>query len=375
MQPALMLPMGKDDWEKGARWNFLKSCAPILERLGWTIGVELKGALYDEAPNNWLTNCMTVINQLGGRLTWHLPVKATKKLHEGIASELEKMGKLALQLQQYGLEAVTIHCAPVISIDPPEDAGLERYNSPIPAEEMLAHIKAQVEPLKQLNELVGGILNIENVDIIQFRDKGHRIPTYLALQTGCHFDLLWLKNQAGVNTTFDSEHFFSTGNLLHRQGVEHNMAHLPELDPSMYYANNKKVNFDALHELADLAWYWLVKGYPPLGLGELGWGKFIKETEPRLFHLGGGTRAMDDLGRIETHLPSFNRSKAKEALDFELCWIMEHPEVIGAVIEVTGQLDPEKYSEWSPRTYDDEVAKIQTYLVVIDEIEKLQKGI
>lgn len=365
-RPMLALPMGQKDWESGRRWQFLESCRPTLERLGWTTGVELKGGKdISPTPDSWVMDCMMKVATVGGRATWHLPNAATKKLHEGVSEELEAMARAARLLKDYGLEAATIHCAPAVSVDPPEGAGLERYNSPIGAKEMLAHIKAQVEPLKQLNELTGGILHIENVDITNFRDKGTKVPTYLALQTGCRKDLWWLKTQAGVAATFDSEHFFCADNLLARSS-QSDLGSLP--------VSRTFVESGPRWQLETLAGYLLEKGRPPFITCEtLTLCSFVEMLKPKLFHLGGAVRAVDEWGRIDTHLPSFQYPKAKKALEFELCWTMAHPEVIGAVIEVTGQLEPEKYSEWSPRPYDDEVAKMQTYLTVADEIERIQK--
>lgn len=361
MKPALMLPMGKEDWERCQRWHFLQSCQPILERLGWTIGVELKGKLYDEL---WITDCITAVNHIGGRITWHLPIGETKKLHKGITSELKIIGEYAELLKRSGLEAVTIHCAPAVSVDPLEEIGsLERYSSPISAEEMVMHIKAQVEPLKQLNELVGGILHIENVDIIQFRGGGYRVPTYLALQTGCFLDLVWLRQQTSVQITLDSEHFLCSQNLLLRKGDFERLLSLP---------NTRIIGSDARDNMIEISGYRLAKGKLPRAVAQFIFSDYVIMAKPHLFHLGGATRAVDEAGRIETHLPTFDHPEAKEALECQLRWTMSHPEVIGAVIEVTGQLQPDKYSPWSPRPYDDEVAKMQSYLAVINEIEELQ---
>lgn len=356
-KPMLALPMGGQDWKNGHRWDFLQKHLPILNQLGWTIGVELKGKLYDDKLDDWLPECMKAMTESGGRLTWHLPIGATKKLHEGISPELADMAKFARLLKDYGLEAVTIHCTPAMSVDPPEDAGMERYNSPISAEEMLKHVKAQVEPLKELNKLTGNILHIENVDPANFRNGGYRVPTYLQLQTGSRLELPWLKREADINTTFDSEHFFCAGNLLERREEFRDLP-TDEIVPD---------NFSMI------SGYGIVKGRPPVAANNVDWFEFINAIQPKLFHLGGAIRAIDGWGRIETHLPNFDYPLAKKALDFELRWIAEHPEVIGGVIEVTGQLEPEKYTEWSPRPADDEVAKMQTFLTVMDEIERVQK--
>lgn len=41
LRPMLALPMGQQDFDKVERLLFLQSCRSLLERLGWTIGVEL----------------------------------------------------------------------------------------------------------------------------------------------------------------------------------------------------------------------------------------------------------------------------------------------------------------------------------------------
>lgn len=358
--PMLALPMGKQDYEKGDRMRFMMSCLPILGRLGWTIGVEFKGS----SIVGWGEECLKELQPVGGRAVWHLPNGATKNLHKGLDDKLIRTVTEAYRINQdtdLNVEAITIHCAPAVSVDPPEDAGLERYNSPISAEEMLAHIKAQVEPLQQLKMWSGGILCIENVDITNFRGGGYNTPTYLQLQTGCWQDLFWLKEQTGASITFDTEHFFCARDFLSRDKSN--------LDPSAYYAKNKGVDFEALHALANIAGYWLVKGKPPLSLGTLSLNRM---PNPRLFHLGGGIQAVDFRHRIDTHLPNFNYPDANVALNMALKQTMNDPEVVGCVVEVCGQLEPEKYSEWSPRPYDDEVAKMKTFLEVIDKIEEIQ---
>lgn len=360
-KPMLALPMGKADWEKGSRWDFLKSCQPILENLGWCIGVELKSKGNDTSL--WMKDCIQAVRNLGGRTTWHWPNSVGKELvSDHFSTEVILMAKMAKHLKDYGLEAATIHCAPAVSVDPPEDAGLERYNSPIGATKMFKHIKAQVKPLRRLNELTGGILHIENVDITNFRGGGFRVPTYLQLQTGCWQDLLWLARKSGVKVTFDSEHFFCASNLLGRD-KEHN--NLPDSRPT-----STKIQ----RQLADITGYRLGKGYIPANLVHYSLNGFIDTVKPRLYHFGGALRSVDEEGRIATHAPfdsSSLRGWFQGIIRYQLRRIVA-TNAVGAVIEVTGQLDPEKYSEWSPRPLNDEVAKMQTYLTVIDEIERLQ---
>ena len=366
-KPALMLPMGEGDWKEGSRLLFMKSCLPILESLGWTIGAEIKGSSFDD----WTRECILALKKFGGRITAHPPNTTAwdlGKLGHPIPDKLMTIAQQAPEFKKLGLEAITIHCAPALSVDPPEDAGLERYNSPISAEEMLEHIKRQIQPLVDVNAITGGILQIENVDIINFRGGGHYVPTYLQVQTGSWMDLLYLKKESGVQATFDSEHHFCAGNLLYRRG---RFMPIPTWGPDDY-VNARE--FRAAHRLAKIAGYYLMEGKPPITAQSVGWREFISDLRPTLFHLGGAIRTEDDDGRIETHLPSFGYPLAKEALDFELLWTMEHPEVIGCVIEVAGQLDPKKYSPTSPRPENDNDAKMTAYRTVIEAIERIQKG-
>jgi len=356
----LALPFGKDDLGSD-RLNFLRKYQSLLGELGWCVGIEAKGPTLE----GWAEDCFREIKLMGGRFVWHLPNAAAKQLHAGVSDELKRMADEASRFKSLGLEAVTIHCAPAASFDPPEDAGFERYNSPMSAEEMLAHITAQVGPLMELNRLTGGILNIETVDVTNFRGGGYRVPTYLQLQTGCREDLLWLKRQTGVGITFDSEHFLCAGNLLERKA---DFEELPVDEPGP----NDRIP-PAVAELAKTAGYWLRKGSPPTSVASMSLADFVEHAKPRLFHFGAADRAIDEEGRIATHLPyDLSQPKQKQLLDWQIRYITRHRGVIGAVIEVTGQLKPEMYSPWSPRPDDDEEAKKKTYLTVIEEIEALQ---
>lgn len=361
-KPALMLPYGIADYQSGERLNFMKLVRKKLHSCNWTIGFELKGAVI----SNWALEACVEIRRLNGRITWHWPQSVSKQMINGLTDEIRLMAETANQLRVYGLEAIVLHCAPVVAIDPPEDMGLERYNSPIGARDMLEHIKKQVAILKELNELCGGILCIENVDIIQFREGGYRVPTYLALQTGCWSDLAWLAKAAGINTVFDSEHFKGASNLLCRKGEE-NFRHFPNISSEMQ-------KDEAIDALANIAGYFLVEGLPPQGCVDIPYTSRIDNLAPRLFHLGGSIRAVDDNNRIDTHLPSWDAPMARSILDYELLYIESHPECIGAVVEVTGQLEPDKYSTWSPRPKNDEMAKWMATLEVIDALHNLKRS-
>ncbi|MDO8676506.1 MAG: hypothetical protein Q7K16_02550, partial [Candidatus Azambacteria bacterium] len=303
---------------------------------------------------------------LGGRITFHPPAGIAKGLgnpDKPIPDKLLEQAKLVAKFIKFGLEAYTIHLAPAMANDPPEEMGLERYNSPIGAEEMFEHIKRQVEPLKQLNELMQGILHIENVDITNFRDGGYRVPTFLALQTGCWLDLKWLKDETGVKTTVDTEHYFCARNLLKtEEDLKLHFGWIVEPTKSQ-------------EKLEEITGYWLKEGKWPMLARELTWQRYIKTINPELFHLGGAYRAVDDKERIMTHLPiDIKEFRQKDVLDYQLELIMAG-QGIGAVIEVWGQLhELDKYSPMSPRPLDDEVARMMTYLTVVNEIEALQKA-
>jgi hypothetical protein len=267
------------------------------------------------------------------------------------------------------LRAVTIHCAPAMSIDPPANAGMERYDSPIDGEEMLAHIIQQVEPLRELNELTGGILQIETVDITNFRDGGFKLPTYLQLQTGAWMDLIWLKKQAGVSVTFDSEHHFCAGNVIMRQ---RDMAVLP--------FSCLGVPSPEEDELALLCGYWLRRGCVPDPLMITDIKSFILRAQPRLFHFGAAVQAEID-GEIGTHLPYDRQNQEQiDLLDQQLVYMMADNNCLGGVTEVVGRNqyidDPtnhghNRYSQWSPRESDDELAKEQTLGIIIERLEAL----
>src|SRR4030042_2547358 len=331
----LALPYGEGDHKAGHRLNFMKSCIPVLDRLGWCIGIEGKGGLGD-----WARDCFPVIKELGGRITFHPPAGIAKGLgnpEKPIPDKLMEQAELVPEFIKLGLEAYTIHLAPAQASDPPEDMGLERYNSPIGAEQMLEHIKRQVEPLKQLNEMMQGILHIENVDITNFRGGGYRVPTYLALQTGCWLDLLWLRDQTGVKTTIDTEHLFCANNVLRREEDFLKLSHSSGVVP------------EVMHDLAEITGYWLQKDQVPAIAKDISWDRYIVLAKPNLFHFGGAYRAADDEERIMTHLPiDIRDTRQKKVLDYQL-ELVASGQGIGAVIEVCGKLQPDKYSEWSPR--------------------------
>ena len=362
-------PLGEGDFRKGRRLEFMLKRSARLNQLGWCPMFELKG---DDLSGDWVKEVYSMIQPFGGMLTWHWSPKSTKTLGnqaDPVSKQLCAMAAQANELREnVNLQAVTIHMAPAMAIEPAADAGWERYDSPIGAAEMLAHIKSQVEPLRELNGLCGGILQPETVDIANFRDNGFKLPNFLALQTGSWRDLIWLCEQAGTSATFDSEHRLCAGNLLMRQ---REMTELPVQTITGETADEQ--------ELAFLAGYRLRQGQAPYSTGSYSLGWFVEKLQPRLFHFGAAIQAFDG-DKIMTHLP-YDRTDKKQMdlLDFQLRWIMSHPKCLGGVTEVVGQLyadDPanpghNRFSRWSDREPDDEKAKEETIDIIIERIEAL----
>lgn len=300
--PALMLPMGRGDYEKGLRLAFMQSLLPILKLFGFTFGIEIK---VGNDLAEWAKYCVQDIVGLGGRVTMHWPNGIGKDLvHKELTDALKNLADISSSLISHGLEAVTIHCAAAVSEDPKPDAGLERYNSPIGAEEMMAHIMSQVESLRKLNVMLNGIVHIENLDPTQFAGGGKMLPTFLELKTGTWKDLGSIARLTGVNTTVDAEHFFGAMKFFSRDGLMYK-------DLKKYDVTSNCQGFEADDELAGFAGYHIVKGYPPYYASKLSFASFVDWVKPRLFHLGGSVRAVDSEGRIDTHKPSFDDPLAK----------------------------------------------------------------
>lgn len=74
-------------------------------------------------------------------------------------------------------------------------------------------------------------------------------------------------------------------------------------------------------------------------------------------------------GTIGTHLP-YNIYDETQMTDLDLLldYFLTHDDCFAAVIEVTGQLDPDKYSPWSKRPENDELAKWDSFLMVVDRL-------
>ena len=374
MKQALMLPLGEADFRKGVRVDFLRAVAPMLKEIGCQVGVELKGNEIN--PDGWIKDLMTELPE--ARICWHPGAGIAKTLgkpDEPIPPVLEKACAQAATLKQrYGLSVFTIHLPPAQAIEPPADAGLERYNSPIEAEEMLGHINRQIDPLCRLVELSDQTLAVETVDTCNFVDAGHKLPTYLALQTGAGQELKYLQEEVEKRSgchlmiTVDPEHVICSQNVFRRR---RDMRHLPKWEP---YSPTP-----AQRELAKITGYWLKKGYPPYS-ADLKFDSIEEDIlqrleyfKPELLHLGAAIEAETDRHEIGTHLPyNLWDNQQMARLDGLLQWSLQNRgHGYGWVIEVAGRRVSERYSRWSPRPDDDEVAKLMSYLVVIDRLKSL----
>lgn len=378
MTKALMLPMGEQDWEDGSRYGFMCAVLPDLQDIGVTFGVELKGAEMTLEPGNWVDRCCQAVTDEDGIVTWHPPAGTAKDLGDSVdppENMVRQVEQAKILHNEFSFQALIWHLRPAVSVEPPADADWERYNSPIGAAEMLTHIKRQIVPLRELNEISGGIVSLENVDNCQFRGGGYRVPTYLALQTGSWLDAVWIKKQAGVMFTLDSEHFYGARNLLMRM---EDLAALPRWEPEEV-TTRFGIGFGqgeptAMAELASITGYFLMQGYPPITRLELNLAKFLNLNQPRILHLGASHRAVMEDGTIGTHLP-FNIYNDEQMADLDLLleYFLTHDDCFSAVIEVTGQLDSEKYSRWSPRPENDELAKWDSSRMVVDRIGIVRK--
>lgn len=365
-KPALMLPAGEKDWRK--RVAFMENLTAKLSSLGWTMGVELKG----ETLGIWAEECCGIINRLGGRIVWHLPWLATCEL--GSKDNIRALAILTRMVGQakhfqkiYGLEAVVLHAAPAIVRTEKPVKNIERYFSPIGPEEYLEQLHRQAVALNAINEQSGGLFCLENMDICSFGEGGYTLPTYLGLQTGSWLDLAWLAKETGCRTVFDSEHFFGARNFLTR---------CHEFEKKLPYESNTAQNETEI-EFEITTGYILREGRAPISK-PMSLCQYLSGTSSTShFHIGGAHRAFTSKGELACHLPFGDvqrlSSETIRAIQISI-GELSTGNGIGAVIEVCGQNVPGPYSPWSPRIIDDEVAKMLTYLAVIDEIEVLQRS-
>ena len=359
--PCFGLPLGEGDFRTGSRVNYLLEMAQQHSKV--RMCVELKGDSLD--PDGWIREFHQQFAPVDGKMLWHPGQKLTRTLvgEDGnLAPALAAMARQANILRErYGLLAVTIHLVPAVQKEPDPGAGFERYNSPIGARTMLSHIMSQVNPIRQLNEMMGGILHIETVDITNFSSGGCRLPTYLALQTGAWMDLVWLAREAGVRITADSEHMLCAGNLLMRR---RDLADVPRW--WIVESNEAEEQW----ALARVTGYFLKEGEAPEAIDATNLETHFEILNPHLYHFGAAVQANLN-GTLGIHLPYDEVNAGQMAiLDMQLERIKDG-KGIGGVVEVTGQLDPERYDPWSPRSSDDEEAKRHTLQVVLRRWETL----
>lgn len=370
-------PLGQGDFTKGRRLEFLLKQVDLFKKLGLAPAFELKAAKLGD----WVEEVYKAIKPYGGMLFWHLPNGAARELgnpDKPISDDLSAMAEQAREYKELvDLKVVTIHCAPAMVNQSPDDAGWERYDSTIDASTMLEHIKRQVQPLKDLNNHMGGILDIENVDIANFNDQGFKLPNHLELQTGCWYDLIWLMRQTGVGITFDPEHYFCGAGFLMRQRV---MADLPTPRALIFK------QADDEWELSEITGYLLRKGNPPVAKNGYHFGHedYMRMTRAKLIHYGASVQPFNDRNQLDTHVP-FDEGNPEQMklLDMELKYMLSSENCLGGVVEVVGGGlyvdDPgnkghNRYAEWSPRPDDDEEAKEQSILTILNRIEKIRNN-
>lgn len=372
VKPCFGLPLGEGDFNKRDRVDYLLDLSrrtPNARML-----VELKGDSIE--PDGWIREFHREFYQVGGQMCWHPGTKLTKKMTDvkGILTpELQLMAQQADRLRrEFGLLAVTVHLMPAVQEECSPNAGLERYNSPIGAGDMLDHILSQVYPLRQLNRMMGGILHIETLDITNFSSGGCRLPTYLALQTGAWLDLAWLARKTEVHTTADSEHMLCAANLLQRQ---RDLIDLPEYPVQLMPWGHPQPwdHYTDLERLCDITGYWLEQDKPPRAeksAKRFTFRNHLYLINPHLFHFGGAVQANLN-GTLGTHLPyDEDNQEQMDILDLQLRRL-KAGWGIGGVVEVVGQLDPARYDPWSPRIVDDEEAKRNTLEVVLRRWTKI----
>lgn len=377
MRQALMMPLGEGDFKKGIRVNFLRTVQPMLEEIGCGVGVELKGNEID--PDGWVKDFVAELPE--AQICWHPSAGIAKTLgnpEQPIPPALEKACCQAGELKnRYGLTVFTIHLAPAMAVEPSVDAGMERYNSPIGAEKMLIHIERQIDPLCRLAELSGETLAIETVDTCNFVDSGYKLPTYLALQTGAGKELKYIayevRRRSGhhLMITVDPEHVICSQNVFQHRRDQRDLTSCDPYEPT-----------PAQLKLAEIAGYWLVEKCAPTS-AELKFGsaeedvrQALENFNPELLHLGAAIEAETEIHEIGTHLP-YNPwdNKQMELLDYLLEWSHGKKDLCyGWVIEVAGRRVSERYSRWSPRPDNDEVAKMSSFLVVLDHLRSHKMG-
>lgn len=395
-KPGIGGPLGERDFmkyvssEDPRRVKFLLEQAPRLADLGVVPMWELKG---DDLSGGWVRRAYELIEPFGGKFTWHPSQKLTRAFTDPEASKeiTRRIAEQVEQLRKWGivLVAVTIHLSPLVTEDPPEDAGDERYYSKFSSIQMMQHLEQQTEVVKELNKRVGGILHVENVDSNQFRDGGCRLPTYLALQSCSWNDLWWMKDRTDCQVTFDVEHGLGAKRFLCREGV---FADLPVgvLGPStseerwMISNAGYVVRKGEVPVASETVWMLRSALYEPTlsktDISDYEYLKSVLAQAPSLIHLGGGDQPFEYNVRgeivIGTHKPNrLDNLSQVIRLEMLVRYGLNRPGFVGWIDEVTGQLDPDKYSPWSSdRPADDDEAKMLSLTSAIEMIKVVKKG-
>ncbi len=362
--PALFLPLGSRDWigQDTPRHLFLRSVETKLKDLGLRPGWGFRG---NQLPiDGWAGDCAEDAVSRGWSLNWHPGYDAAFgiALKGELTPKLIEIGEIARRFKEtFDLEALVIH-PDALQLGGPEDpkADLERYNSKLTAAQVLRGIKNHVPALRELNEICGGILLIENVHTCLFNEKtADELPTYYAAQLG-HLDLAWMAEQAGIGTVLDSEHFFGTFNFIYRLQDFWDPAEPPQKKLTPVQA-----------ELANIAGYYVYENDAPWGTLPMNFfPQYLELLKPRLFHLGGSLRLVDEHGRVNTHIETNTLDPSQRlVLLLQLDYMRKHGG-LGAEVEVDSR------PGWSePRSADGNVAKLREYLTIMDAYEKLQKGV
>jgi hypothetical protein len=373
-KPALIWPMGEDDWLSETRWALILDLYNLIKEKGWTIGIELKGNSIK--PDGWAKEVAEELNILGGMICWHPSIAVSKDI-----GKKEQPGPglfrsciyQANALRRLGLRLFSTHLATWTEKEPDENSGLERYESQVDARQMLILIESQINPLCWAMLNSGGIIAIENVDMVQFLGGGYRLPTYLEARVGAGNELVYLQKivngRCGLKPkiTYDVEHDLCSRNVLERR---EDMAGIPFWKPSHPSPDQK--------QLATIAGYWLDKGKLPLAKNFYGDDynivqRSLRRLKPALLHLGAANRAVTAYNKINTHLPynPFNLDE-REILDLLLRYAFENKNCLGVVNEVTGSgFKLGEYSPWSPRPIDNELALHVSAVTIVDRIIQL----
>ncbi len=378
---SLVSPLGKGDYERGERWVLMKALYPRLAKYDWTLGIDFKGNSLE--PEKWVLDIADEIRNWGGFLGWHPSKVVSESLGDPKEPLPPSLLKCARQAKSLGLKLLTIHSAAKTENEPGPEAGLGRYSSTTTPEEDLARIEAMIDPLCQAAEASGGVLSLEPTDMAQFRDGGYHLPTFKEqIWAGMLEMLLYLRSKveerSGIRMpmTFDDEHVLGLWNFKARR---RDLASLPWWQPAKPRP--------AQVELADITGCWFEKGMPPVLLErppdyatDLEWDMAIindglKKSQPVLIHTGASVQAtrynpQTAQDEIDTHLP-YNAFDTDQMtlLDLKLQYAVSHPDCYGIENEVVGSgFLLGRYSPWSPRPFDNEMAMFLSAVVEVDRI-------